>query len=85
MTRLELFLGEWFLDTSAGTPYLTKVLGKYTESTRDATLRSRILGTTGVKSLLAYGSQLNRDTRIFSVQATVDTIYGQATMTQGAL
>jgi hypothetical protein len=77
LTRLYLFLGEWFLDTSDGTPWKTQVLGKYTGSTRDPVIRQRILGTPGVTGIAAYGSQLNRDTREFDVQATIDTLYGQ--------
>lgn len=78
MTRLQLYEGEWFLDTRDGTPWKTKVLGKHTAASRDPVLRARILGTTGVKGITAYASQVNRDTRTFSVQATIDTIYGQA-------
>ena len=84
-TRLGLWLGQWFLDTSAGVPYNTQVLGKYTGSTRDVILRETILGTIGVKAILAYSSQLNRDTRQFAVQATIDTIYGQTIVTTGPI
>ena len=58
-TRLAMRLGEWFLDTSAGTPWNTKILGKFTIPTRDATIRARILGTTGVTSIDAYSSHFN--------------------------
>jgi hypothetical protein len=81
LTRLLLWFGEWFLDTTAGVPYNTEVLGKYTESTRDPLMRATVLATPGVKSIISYGSQLNRDTREFSVQIGIDTIYGQATLT----
>lgn len=77
-TRLGLWLGQWFLDTSAGVPYETEVLGKYTESTRDPTLRDHILSTTGVVAIEKYASQHDRDARAFSVQATISTAYGQA-------
>lgn len=84
LTRLELRLGEWFLDTSDGTPWNTRVLGKYTASTRDPVIRARILGTQGVTGIAAYGSQLDRNTRKFAVQATIDTQFGAATV-QGTL
>lgn len=74
-TRLQLWLGQWFLNTADGTPYQTQVLGKYTGSTRDAAIRARILGTQGLTSIDAYASQVDRDTRAFSVQATVTTTY----------
>ena len=77
LTRLYLFLGEWFLDITDGTPWRTRVLGKYTGSTRDATIRARILTTPAVNAITAYGSQLNRDTRQYNVQTTIDTAYGR--------
>lgn len=79
-TRLALRLGEWFLDTSDGTPWNTEILGAHTQNTRDAALRERIEGTTGVSSLDAYSSSYNPDTRSLSVSATVTTSYGTATI-----
>lgn len=87
MTRLLLFSGEWFLDTSAGTPWggfplndlvvqQGQILGVHTQLSRDAAIRERILTTNGVASLNSYASQVDPDTRSFSVQATIDTIYG---------
>jgi len=81
-TRLRLLRGEWFLDVTAGTPYATQVLGKNTTALYDIALRARILGTQGVKSILEYSSALDRDTRSLSVAATIDTIYGTATVQQ---
>ena len=78
LTRMYLFLGDWFLDTSDGTPWNTKVLGHYTANTRDPALQARILGTQGVKAILSYSSNVNRDTRAFTVNAELDTIYGVA-------
>lgn len=79
-TRLALRTGEWFLDTSAGTPWNTKVLGKFTASVRDATLRKRIIGTQGVTEITAYSSTFDPATRKFSVEATISTAYGQTTV-----
>lgn len=76
--RLMLFAGEWYQDLTAGTPWNTQVLGKYTGAIRDPIIRTRLLGTTGISGIAAYDSSLNRDTRQFAVQATLDTIYGQA-------
>lgn len=77
-TRLRLGLGEWFLDTTDGTPWRTQVLGKYTGNTRDLVLKSRVLGTTGAVNLSNYSSQVGvRGPRSFTVQMTLNTIYGQ--------
>lgn len=89
-TRLGLFTGEWFLDTTDGTPWRTGVLGKYTQDSYDAVIKDRILTTTvitgqlattaGVKSITAYSSTFDRDARKLRVEATIDTIYGEATI-----
>lgn len=76
MTRLRLQTGEWFLDTSDGIDWNTKVLGKYTESTRDPVILQRVSGTTGFLDYTDYSSQLDAS-RHFFVTMTVDTIYGQ--------
>ena len=80
-TRLFLFRGEWFLDTTEGMTWKTEVLGVRTANTRDPAIRRRVLRTQGVKSITDYSSSLNRDTRAFSVNLTIDTIYGAATVT----
>lgn len=82
LTRLKLLQGEWFLDTTVGVPYATQILGTGTQATRDVTIQSAILNTTGVKSILQYSSTVNTTTRAFTINATIDTIYGQTTITQ---
>jgi hypothetical protein len=79
LTRLRLARGEWFLDTTEGTPW-DRVLGKYTSGTYDAAIRQRILGTQGVLSLAAYTSTLKSEQRALSVTATINTIYGTTTV-----
>lgn len=80
MTRLRLFTGEWFLDTTDGTPWRTDILGKYTQRAYDTVIKDRILQTDGVQSIDAYTSALDRDTRKLSVSATISTRYGTATV-----
>ena len=77
-TRLGLYVGDWFLDITDGTPWRTQVFGFRTENLRDPALRARILGTQGVVSIGTYASQLTRSNRAFAVQVTLNTIYGQA-------
>ena len=74
-TRLLLMTGEWFLDTTDGTPYATQILGMNTAATRDLAVKRRVLQTPGVKQITSYSSQVVD--RKFSVSVTVDTIYGQ--------
>lgn len=70
-TRFRLFEGEFFIDTSAGTPWFTDILGENTQPLYDAAIQERILATIGVASLSEYASVLNKDSRGLSVQARV--------------
>jgi hypothetical protein len=79
-TRLQLSRGEWYLNLLSGTPWKTEVLGKYTGSTRDITIRSRVLGTQGVTDIVEYGSSFNQDTRGWQVNMTINTAYGQTSV-----
>lgn len=78
-TRLRLWQGEWFLDTTAGTPW-NQVLGKYTGGTYDTVIRQRILGTQGVQAITDYSSTLDSEARVLTVSATISTIYGTTTV-----
>lgn len=81
ITRLKLWTSEWFLDTSEGTPYKTQILGVGTAPTRDLAIQERILETQGVIGIADYASIVDPSTRAFTVGATIDTIYGQTTLT----
>lgn len=78
-TRLMLFTGEWFLDSGEGLDK-ANILGNNTQGTRDQEVQQRILGTTGVNSLLNYSSAVDAQ-RNFTVAAEVDTIYGAVSLT----
>jgi hypothetical protein len=76
-TRLALFSGEWFLDNTEGTPYLTQIVGSlYGQSIYDIAIRTRIAGTPNVVNIITYFSSLSD--RQLTVDATVDTTFGQA-------
>jgi hypothetical protein len=75
-TRLLLFAGEWFLDTSEGVPWYSRVLGAGTSRTRDRSIRARILGTRGVKEIVSYQSVVDPGARTMTVTARISTIYG---------
>lgn len=79
-TRLLLFVGEWFLDVTDGTPWTTQVLDKYTKDQYDAAIQDRILGTQGVTQITNYSSSVNTTTRTLTVSATVETQYGTTTI-----
>ena len=79
-TRLQLYRGDWFLDTNEGMPWMTEVLGRYTSGTRDPAIKARILGTQGMLEIDEYSSGLLRDSREFFVNANITTIYSENTI-----
>ena len=81
-TRLELVQGEWFLDINAGTPYNSQILGAGKISSYDQAIREVILNTVGVTEIVEnlYSSFVDPITRAASVQCTINTLYGQASV-----
>jgi hypothetical protein len=87
-SRLWLFRGEWFLDVTEGMPWggfplnqdvviQGQVLGRSTEQTRDMAIKVCVLDTQGVQSITNYSSDLDPNSRRFTVRMTVTTVYGQ--------
>lgn len=79
-TRLMLWAGEWFLDQEEGTPWGLRVLGKNRAADYDPLIRLRILETQGVESLESYESVWDENSRKLEIAATINTIYGQASV-----
>jgi hypothetical protein len=77
LTRLKLIQGEWFLDTTAGTPW-GSVLGRNTQATADLTIQTVILQTQGVDHLISYSSSVDIAARTLTVSCEIATIYGAA-------
>jgi hypothetical protein len=80
-TRLRLYTGQWFLDTTEGTPWMTQVLGRHSEIVADLALRNRVLGTSGVTGIASFSSTLNRDARQYGMTAQITTAYDAGTVT----
>ena len=81
LTRLELSTGEWFLDTSAGTPYMDQILGTGHQTTFDQAIKDRIINTPGVLGITNYVSTVDPVKRSISIVATIDTVYGSTNVT----
>ncbi len=75
-TRLRLWSGEWSFDTSKGTPYLTGVIGKHSTQNADQTIQSETNDTQGMSGIRKYVSTRDTVKRAFSVEMSIDTIYG---------
>lgn len=82
LTRLQLWLGEWFLDQTDGTPYQQAVLGAHTTRSVEPALRARILETPAVSGISEFELLAHGETRKMAVRATIDTIYGHAVVTE---
>ena len=80
-TRLKLWSGEFFADTSDGMLWATDVLGNRTTPIYNTAIRDRILSTHGVYEITKYSSILSN--RKLTVTSTITTDYGTATVTFG--
>lgn len=80
LTRLLLFVNEWYLNLREGTPWFEEVLGHaYRGGIPDAAIRARIVGTPFVTRLYDFASNWNPSTRVYTVSAKVITAFGQIT------
>jgi hypothetical protein len=77
-TRLLLFLGEWFLDNTQGTPWNTQVFGRNTQGLYDTAIQTRITQTVGVTNIVtgSYSSVLNTVLRTLTVSCMINTQFG---------
>lgn len=81
-TALLLFQGEWFLDQTAGVPYVAppaavgQVVGYGTKGLYDNVIKQAILGVQGVLQILNYSSSLNPANRALTISAQVLTTFG---------
>lgn len=81
--RLRFFLGEWFLDVSAGMPYYQSIFQKNPNQINvESVIKSEIINTVGIREILTFASQYNNSNRQFSVQFTALTDEGSVTIEQ---
>ena len=81
LTRLRLMQGEWPLDSTEGTPYLTEIIGRNGQTSADLAVQEVILGTFGVVTISDFSSSIDPLTRSYSMTATVVTQYGTVVVT----
>lgn len=73
-SRLLTYLGEWFLDTTAGVPYFTDILVKPADlNIIESILKEKISSTTGILSLIEFGLDFNSTTRTLEVTFKAET------------
>lgn len=62
--RLGFFQGEWFLDTTAGMPWLDDILGRrYNPALAEAVVKAEITATHGVTEITSFSVSFARRTR----------------------
>lgn len=78
--RLLTLKEEWFLDVTAGVPYLQEIMVKPGSlETAKALLKANILGTVGVTGLTKFEVIFDTATREMTVIGTVSNEYGETT------
>ncbi|WP_427112446.1 hypothetical protein [Megasphaera sueciensis] len=75
-TRLRLLKNEWWEDLEGGLPLFDKILGYNSQESAKKQIIDRILGTTGVTSIVTSDFSYDADTRTITIEAIVDTEYG---------
>jgi len=75
-TRLKMFLNEWFLDITEGTPWWPEnddaILGKSTTlASKESTLKRRILLTPGLAYMTAFSLDFDRPSRRLTVSCDI--------------
>lgn len=79
-TRLRLFSGEYWRDVTDGTPWIERILSKNNQTNtlqaKTALIKSRILNTEHVISILAWEADFSYTDRKYSVNATILTDFG---------
>jgi hypothetical protein len=75
--KLKLWVGEYFLDTEFGTPYLESILGKQISlNAAIAALKQSILEVTDVDSITDFSYNFSRQTRTIDVNFMAHTPFG---------
>lgn len=62
--RLQTFSGEWFLDTTAGVPWLDQVMGRqYDPAIAESVVKAELLDTDGIEEITSFSVSFDRETR----------------------
>jgi CRISPR/Cas system CSM-associated protein Csm3 (group 7 of RAMP superfamily) len=75
--ELSLFLGEWFLDTGKGLPYLPPTARKSEHRTiLETALRARLISIKGVKKVIYFTPRYDKRERLYQAAFAVETDAG---------
>jgi len=75
--ELSIFLGEWYLDTSKGLPYIPKKLRKSEHrSLLEKAIRAKLISIKGVKRIKSFVPRYDKKERLYEVVFAVETEVG---------
>jgi len=77
--RLKTFSGEWFLDTTAGVPWLDEILGRgYDPALAEAVVKGEVLDTDAVTEITSFSVRFDRQRRALEAFGIgIDTEYDE--------
>lgn len=75
--RLKSYRGEWFLDVTAGMPWLDQIFGKrYNPALAEAVAKAELLGTDGIVAITSFSvSFLDGPRNLVMKDIQVTTVY----------
>ncbi len=77
--RLMTFQGEWFLDTTAGVPWLEQIFAReYDPALAEAVVKAEILNTDGVSEIISFSVSFDINLRRLDIRGIeVKTTYDE--------
>lgn len=77
--RLSTFKREWFLDTTAGVPWLDEILGKaHDPALAESVVKAELLNTDGVTEITSFSVSFDKATRGLIIRSVdVGTIFDE--------
>lgn len=81
--RLLSYYGEWFLNTTLGTPYFQSILGRvFRPQEAAAIIRARILATTNVDKINEFDFNLTNRNLSISAEVQIDDLVSSVTINE---
>ncbi len=76
-TKLRTFMGEWFMDTTYGTPWFQDIFVKpLNQPLAEADIKAVIYSVTGVNEITSFSFDLDSANRTATIRCGLSTIYG---------
>lgn len=80
VTRLRQLIYEWWERLEDGVPYWQRIIAMRDVNEAVRLIRARIEQTTDVISILAFEHQWDNETRTLTIQAGIQSVYGEFTI-----